>query len=243
MYHMPDVYIYFVMLSNILVLARSLKKDSAFRKAIYHQQGPLRPCGDSIFIILFCSRRIEIFEASNTQMSKEAFFHEDDYCQIEIVPIQNLLSKANEIDSVRKDQALTRDGFLDISAINITKYPISNLNIELRQFEAVLKEHSLFFYDKVYTGYSSYRTLKHNTYGLGFENYILYYEISTNIIVKTWIGYRSISDTLNGHPIKLQNALLELGLKYELILIDWTQLVVINLNNDYALNNYIEEYL
>jgi hypothetical protein len=74
------------------------------------------------------------------------FFHEDDYCQIELVPVQNLLSKRNEADATKEhsEDALTDDGFITVSIREETKYPLDRLKISVTDFENILKEHALF---------------------------------------------------------------------------------------------------
>jgi hypothetical protein len=173
------------------------------------------------------------------------FFHEDNYCQIELLPVQNLLSKRNEADATKEqsEEALTDDGFITISSRTETRYPLDKLKISVTDFESVLKEYALFDIKNVYTGYSTQRLLKNNIHGVGFENYVLYHEFNNNIITRAWLDYNVFSDTLNGYPESLQSALLKIGLVYDLILVDWNQLVTIVLRNESALTNYIDEVL
>lgn len=178
-------------------------------------------------------------------MTNPVFFHEDAYCQVELLPINNLLIKRNKTNSDRnhREQNLTDDGFLNISTRSSIKYPLSSINIDYKEFEVILKESSLFFFDKVYTGYSTERILKNSIHGFGFENYILYYEFNNDIITQCWIDYNLFSDTLNCYPERLQNALFKLGTIYDLILIDWNELLTVVLKNEPDLANYIKEAL
>ena len=173
------------------------------------------------------------------------FFHEDNYCQKELVPVQNLLSKRNEIDVTKEqsEEAFTGDGFITMSTIEETKYPLDKLKISVTDFENILKEHALFYFRQVYTGYSTERILKANIHGFGFENYVLYHEFNNNIVTKAWIDYNVLSDTLNGYPESLQSALPQLGLVYDLVLVDWNELLTIVLRNESALTSYIDEVL
>ena len=173
------------------------------------------------------------------------FFHEDNYCQIELLPIENPLMKRSEADLTKdySEKNLTEDGFISVTSISQTTYPINTLNITLKQFQIILNETCLFFYDKVYTGYSTQRIVKKNTHGFGFENYILFYEFDDNVVTKCWIDYNSPSDTLNGYPEKLQAALFKLGEIFDLILIDWNEVVIVRLKNKVELVKYIKEVL
>jgi hypothetical protein len=178
-------------------------------------------------------------------LNKDVFFHEDDYCQIELLPIQNLLAKRNETDFTQdySEHNLTENGFINITSRNQTIYPLHKLNISHDQFENILREDSLFYFDNVFTGYSTQRLLKKKIYGFGFENYIVYFETKNKIIVKSWIDYNILSDTLNIYPEKLQNSLLKLGELFNLILIDWNEFITIILKNKADLMEYIKEVL
>ena len=172
----------------------------------------------------------------------EVYFHEDDYLQRDLLPIQNLLSKRNEADVTieQSEEAFTEDGFTTMSVIQETKYPLDKLNISVADFENILKEHALFYFKRVYTGYSTHRELKPNTLAFGFENYALFYQFNNGIITRAWIVYISFSDTLDGFPVRLQNTLHKLGLVYDLILVDWNELVTVVLRNEPAIMNYIK---
>ncbi|HEY4195669.1 MAG TPA: hypothetical protein VGM63_09035, partial [Mucilaginibacter sp.] len=111
------------------------------------------------------------------------FFHEDNFCQIELLPIQNILIKRNELDSTQEhfDNNHTDEGFIHILSRSQTRYPLSDLKIDCENFKSLLKKDSLFYFDEVYTGYSTQKLFKENIHGFGFENYILYYEFQNNI--------------------------------------------------------------
>lgn len=173
------------------------------------------------------------------------FFHEDDYCQIELLPIENILTKRNEIDLSKQhfEYRLNPDGFTQALIRNQISYPIEYLNIKMEEFEKALSDDILFKFKSVYMGYSTQKIIKKNTRGFGFENYILFYEFETEIITKAWIVYKSLSDTLNIYPANLKNALFKLGKKYNLILVDWNVFTTILLNDNIKLSNYVQEVL
>lgn len=173
------------------------------------------------------------------------YFHEDEYCQKEIVPLQNLLSKRNDTDVTREhsEDAFTDNGFTTMSVIEETKYPLGNLKISITEFENILKEHALFYFRQVYTGYSTYQTLKPDTLAFGFENYALFYQFNSGIITKAWIVYSVFSDTLNSYPERLQSTLLKLGLVYDLVLVDWNELLTVILKNKTSVTDYVTDVL
>ena len=175
-------------------------------------------------------------------MANSIFFHEDAYCQIELVPISNLIAKQQELKSVEKhfDENFTGDGFLNLYVREPTKHPLSDLNIRKADLENLLAEKALFTFDEVYSGYSSYRELRKNISGLGYENYVLYYSTDNNIITDIWLDYNWFSATFNNYPERLQDTLLKLGMVYETILIDWNEMIMINLKNENDVKNYFE---
>jgi len=173
------------------------------------------------------------------------YFHEDFYGQQELVPVQNLFSKRNEADvtTEKSEEAWTGNGFITAYVIEETKYPLDRLEISVTDFENISKEHALFHFRQVYTGYSSHRELKADTLAFGYENYSLFYEFSGNIITKAWIVYTSFSDTLRVYPQRLHSVLLKLGQVYGLILVDWNESQAIVLSNESVLARYINETL
>lgn len=170
----------------------------------------------------------------------EVYFHEDNYRQIELLPVQNLLNIHKEADLMKEqtEKAFTPDGFVTMSVIEETKYPLNTLKISATDFENFLREYALFYFSNVYTGYSTYRELKTNLQAFGFENYVLYYESSYNILTNAWINYNLLSDTLDVYPENLESALFKLGSTYKLILMDWNELVTVFLKDRPALKNY-----
>ncbi len=173
------------------------------------------------------------------------FFHEDNYRQLELIPVQNLLKKEAEKDSPAEyaDQDFTGHGFLSCACREETTYPLALLNIDKIDFKALIKTESLFYFDTVYTGSSDERQLVPNTRGFGFENYVLYYEFSDDMIINCWLDYNPISEDLNNHPQKLEHMLHKLGTTYGLVLVDWNECLTVNLANKHALTEYMKEAL
>jgi len=170
------------------------------------------------------------------------FFHEDNYCQIELLPIQNLFSENSAMQNYSNEN-FNGDGFITATARDETKFPLYKLEISYSSFVLIVEKIALFSIEKVYTGYLSHRVLKNNISAYGFENYILYIESNNGLISKLWIDYYLFSDTLNGYPHTLQTTLYELGLKYELVLVDWNEFLTVILKNNNQLNEYISQVL
>ncbi|OCX51378.1 hypothetical protein BEL04_15215 [Mucilaginibacter sp. PPCGB 2223] len=173
------------------------------------------------------------------------FFHRDNYCLLELLPVQNLLTKQPEPGEIDEHAGkdFTGNGFLNCACREDATYPLSNLDIDKKEFKALIATESLFFFDTVYTSDSADRELVKDTRGFGFENYVLYYTFKEDTIITCWLDYNPIAETLNNYPEKLQHTLLKLGHAYGLVLIDWNECFTVNLANRHALSDYTKEAL
>ena len=97
-----------------------------------------------------------------------AFFHEDDYCQREILPLtaKNFcLKQMGEINDFSQEHQLESGLFTDIFIRENTPHGIEELGLCSEQLNAALN--FLPLYDLVETGYSSYREESEATCGRG----------------------------------------------------------------------------
>jgi hypothetical protein len=116
---------------------------------------------------------------------REAFFHEDDYCQIEVLPLDNLsfcLEQAGQIDEFSEEHRV--GSFWDamyIRAENPAK--LASLRLTLSQIrDALVAEMPEF--DSVLTGYSSYREPCPKVHGFGRDDSeVLFVEAADDQIV------------------------------------------------------------
>lgn len=144
------------------------------------------------------------------------FFHEDDYCQLEIVPAQSL-----------SDWVLS------------TSY-LKEKSILISDYELIIKHYALYFFEKIYTGYgSAYRAYRPSIRAYGYENYVLYFEFEKNIIVRSWLSYHHLSNLSDVFPKSLESVLNEIGNAYNLMLIDQREFQSVNLKNDEELHEYL----
>ena len=113
---------------------------------------------------------------------RHAYFHEDDYCQIEIIPIENLKFCLEQAGKIAEFSEKHRNGIgwdkIYLREENPKK--ISELNITIEKIREAFQE-KLPEYDEVYTGYSSERILCNNTYAFGVDQgEILFLETDEN---------------------------------------------------------------
>jgi hypothetical protein len=167
------------------------------------------------------------------QTIDSVFFHEDDYCQRELLPLASLLSNLNKAENAIyvAQENYTSYGFSGLYNNDATVISLEVLNISLADFE------------KVYTGYSTERTLKDDVGAFGFENYIIYYKFNNGIVVKSWLDFSALLDESKIHPQMLISSLNDLGLTYNLILADWIENLTVNLKNTQIISDYFNEIL
>jgi hypothetical protein len=174
---------------------------------------------------------------------QEILFHEDDYCQIELVPKENFFALNNELEVIQDNTSVGNNGFLSIVSRNQIKRSLKERNIRVSEFDVILSKDSMFRYGKVYKGYSEHKEFVPHTKGYGFENYVLFVSDANGIVSRSWIIYKRISDTLNITPQHLKKALFDLGQNFHLFLVDWNELITINLEKKGDVENYIENVL
>jgi hypothetical protein len=157
------------------------------------------------------------------------FFHEDDYSLIEILPFQGDVDKMND--------------FFRFYTQKLTSTSLVSLNIAVDVFENIIQTCAIRHFRKVYTGYASKKKEVKNCRCFYYENYIIFYEHNNGKLMKCWINYSALEDSLNIYPLRLENALNSLGRSYNLFLVDWNEILVVSLNNKKALKDYIENNL
>ena len=119
-----------------------------------------------------------------------AFFHEDDYCQREILPLTAMnfcLKQMGEIDDFSQEHQLESGLFTDIFIRERTPHEIKDLGLRSEQLNLALD--FLPPYDLVETGYSSYREKSELTYGRGngYEQNIFWSVNESDVVNAIWL--------------------------------------------------------
>lgn len=166
------------------------------------------------------------------------YFHEDDYCQIELLPKANYESCLKELGIISdfSDKHFDGIGYTDMYVRGERSIPTSTLNISLDQFSQFLLEQGLNKYTTVETGYSSYREQAESTWAFDRDNLTVFVNFEKNIVQNIWLDFYP-NDTS-----KLDNAIhdlfFKLGVNWNLILVDWNLKKVINLNDKKSIESY-----
>jgi hypothetical protein len=171
---------------------------------------------------------------------REAFFHEDDYCQIEILPASNwnyCLSQLREIGKF-SDKHFEGIGWTDMHIRGESPRQLKSLNINARNLTSSLSQ-ILVPFERVLTGYSSLREEAEQTMAFGSEtSSIIFVEYDLNDIVEAiWLDF----GIAKREDKQLAQATLQhLGRMNEIILVDWNLGKMVKLSDHDELMSYFD---
>lgn len=167
------------------------------------------------------------------------FFHEDDYCQIEIIPEENFFVESKKIEEGKIK--LEENGFLEIFARKPYLIKTVTRHIDIDSFENDAKQFAFKKFETINTGYSQTTISKSDTVAFGFENYVLFANYTSQQIVENiWVSYFPSIIAENVYPERLEMSLHLLGKKWGLILIDWNEELVVRLSSLPLIREYLK---
>lgn len=166
---------------------------------------------------------------------------DDDYCQIEILHVDNVSFLKEQIDISREfsEAHKAENGFTDIWVRNAN--PVLTISKEIREdyFVQALSLHKVPKHENIQIDYGlaeSMRVGKINAYG--FENFSLVFEIDGEYVKHIWITNEG---ALSGTELDIiTSALYYLGEENSFILIDWNSDDLIDLTNKGQIHNYLK---
>lgn len=152
---------------------------------------------------------------------REAYFHEDDYGQIEVLSISNWDYCLSQLKKIGKfsDEHFDGIGWTDMYIRDENPQRLASLNINVKDLASVLGE-TLEPYDKVLTGYSSYREESKRTLAFGSENSCIVFVgyDSNDIIQDIWLDFGIVTQNDKELALKGLSILESIG---EMIIVDW----------------------
>lgn len=153
----------------------------------------------------------------------EAYFHEDDYCQQEILPLGALEFCRQQIDQIDEFAAAHKApegvGWTEMFIRKDSPEKLVDVQIPLTSFRNTMSEH-LAEVPVIYTGYSSHREHCKNTVGFALNPDCMIFAEWNELSVVNSIWTRFFSP----HPHELKQAvkpLQGLGRVYPLLYVDW----------------------
>lgn len=165
--------------------------------------------------------------------SKKLYFYEDDYCQIEILPKENLsyLEEENRKITDFANKNRVEFGYSEIYLRKDNQVTLSQKKIKMVDLDKLALTLKFPKIEKIYTGYGSYKERAINTIAYTKDSLEIYCDFNKDIIQNIWIDYINIE--LSG--IEILN---KMGKKWNLILNDWKMSYIVDLSNIEDIKSY-----
>ncbi len=177
-----------------------------------------------------------------TDMEPSIFFHEDDYCQVQLSLKENLTQlqkEAEEILGFAKEH-FDGSGFTDIKVREEETHKLVLRQIKKDDIEAIIIHAGFDKIPKVFTGYGqTYKEELENTHAYGKNGCAIFFDHKDTIVEHIWLEYHwgnEVSD-----KDKFAICLRDLGKKWNLLLMDWNQLKLVELTDSLATQKYLNE--
>ncbi|MBC7748726.1 MAG: hypothetical protein H7Z76_09165 [Methylotenera sp.] len=168
---------------------------------------------------------------------------EDDYCQVEIIPIENLdyiKVKTTAIDSFAEKHK-TENGFTKIYERSGNPTPTKLKHIKVADLETVFESSgqkrikNILIQLQTTVDYEDGKTR-----AFGDKNFVVFFERKDDLVENIWISTKYIADKiiLDKATITLRN----LGDKFNLILVDWNTSEIVDLKDVKQVKMYLNGY-
>jgi hypothetical protein len=176
---------------------------------------------------------------------REIYFHEDDYCQQELLPHDVLAYAEAEVKKIAEFANAHRapDGFgwTDIYRRENPPVTFHSLGMKKEDFHAVISPH-LPPFDLVYTGYSSYRERcrKAAAWGTAPDNALFADWDDDGIIENVWAQF---FDSEEKSLLAASKAVAALGMLHSIFYVDWAWGYTCEIINEEALASRLRSKL
>ncbi len=151
------------------------------------------------------------------------YFHEDDYCQQQLLPIESGEYAINEIKKINafSDEHRAPDG-VGWSAMYLRKESqkeFNSLNVNIDELNRIISPY-MPKYNAVYTGYSTYREKCKSTAAWGISDQCVLFADwnNNNIVANVWCRYFESEDKYLLPAVKAVSTLAKIN---PLLYIDW----------------------
>lgn len=170
-------------------------------------------------------------------------FWDDDYCQIEIVPVENIDFITKQIGKIDDLSAKSRDGlgFTDIFVRGQMPTPTISKEVRVDYLERTLMS---FQFPKAkhirFDGREILDCETGDTRASGFSNFTIFFDTQGDFVKNIWIDIGLIVSAPQFDII--QAALYTLGEECELVLIDWNSSELFDLADKTQIEKYLMGY-
>lgn len=171
---------------------------------------------------------------------RSVYFHEDDYCQIELLPAaarQHCVSQMGIIDDFAARHDDGGMGFTSIYVRPDAPHTFAELRIATTAFSNAITQH-LPAYDSVFTGYSTHRELCQSTLAWGDDSFTFFADQKADVIQHVWLSLGTFS---SAEAERLTHALRALPSSGNILLADWSWSLVAMLSDPASLHEYLQQ--
>jgi hypothetical protein len=171
---------------------------------------------------------------------REAYFHEDDYCQTELLPIANHKHCRDQLGEIESFSAKHESefGWTDMYVRPDAAQTLADTRIGRIELQRVLGQF-LPTFDRVITGYSIYKEPCQNTTAFGADtNLILFAAHDGDFIAALWLTIQGLSE----HDIELASRMFQRMSQWGLLLVDWSMSALVALDDPDAVGKYLAEF-
>ncbi len=167
------------------------------------------------------------------------YFHEDDYCQIELVPRENegfLIAQGAEIQR-SAEKNFDGYGYKGIHVRSEEPVSLSTKGIAVEQMAEVLTAQGFLRIDTVFTGYSTHRERAKDTVAFKLDPFVVYVDSKDGILAHAWLelNWGASSES----QMRFIDALDLIGRNWQLLLSHWPGSLVVDLTDRVAIENYV----
>lgn len=173
-------------------------------------------------------------------MTRKVFFNEDSYCQIEILPAENLAHCQKEMEALNDfaDENNEPKDPENIYEAGNHPVPLKSLKITPDLLDSHLSKVATPF-DIVETGFGNFKEVYPQTKAFGLnERVTLFYDYEEGIVENIWLMLEI--DNRKEQDLA-QNMLSAIAKIQPFLLVDWTFDAIILLDDELAIKNYLKE--
>jgi len=168
---------------------------------------------------------------------KSIFYHEDSYKQVQLVPFENfseLIKEASNVKDFGEKHSIKGGGYSDLYIREGNSFKLKAKGIKSIELDTVFTKLPIERFEVVTTGIRPGEMKSENTLGYGEDYHGIFFDTESDIVTGIWI---------DGSPHiekdEFSRVLNEIGSKWNLLLMDWNSLELIDLKN----KGQIEKYL
>jgi hypothetical protein len=170
-------------------------------------------------------------------------FWEDDYCQVEVVPVENMAFIKSQLEQIVDFSAKAKDGdgFREVFMRGPLSVLTSSKEVRTDYLEMALLSFKLLKANHIrYDAREILNCETSNTRAFGFPDFTIFFDRKDEFVKNIWINAKAGFSP--EHFKIIQSALYNLGEECGLILIDWNSFELIDLVDRRQIEKYLAGY-